>query len=286
MNGRRTHGKMQRYRGREVVLSKRDALVLRCLQKARVMRTSDFVPLVFPSIPIARRRLRKLMDAGYLACYVEDLHADNRWALDRGGYRELLGDDIDKRAPSRLPRSGSHHFTTVRFWVLLARASFVRADLSLIRFSFEWELPTAGIDTLTRHRPDAVFAVGTPAGPVQCFLEVDRGSETASYVGRSKVETFARLRAGRVPVHAVVADRLIVTAPSARRLGSIARKAPSAGDWAWGLVIAPEATDLSAGWFQLNRLRKDEGEGVPWGPLGDGLTDWSRCETTPEGRYP
>ena len=52
VNKRRTNGKMRRRKDVRVALTKRDKLVFRMLEKARVMRTGDFVPLAFPSLGV------------------------------------------------------------------------------------------------------------------------------------------------------------------------------------------------------------------------------------------
>lgn len=84
MSGRRQIGQMRAKR-RTVRLSTRDHLLFRAIHKARVIRASDAAIFLFPSISIARRRMRALLDGGFLVCTIVALDEDNQWTLSPKG---------------------------------------------------------------------------------------------------------------------------------------------------------------------------------------------------------
>lgn len=252
MNQRRTHGKMVKKAGVYVDLTKRDRLVLKMLAKARVMRTSDFCPLPFPSLPIARRRLRKLHDGGYLCCFIEQLHEDNRWVLDAKGYQVLEGMRSEKRAPRGIAELSDHRATIVRFWSLLVHQCHENSTLSLQRFSFEWELPGEIFTTAESPRPDALLVLAINDGPEQTLLiEVDTGTESPSYVAKKKLALLERLITTGSPVAGVVPDGVLFLVPSERRLRSLARAIDYPTPSSRVVVFAHHATQLPRPWEWL-----------------------------------
>lgn len=83
-------GPLPRRKDIAVVLTPRCLVVLEALAKAKVLRTRDVVVLgIFPSIPIARRRLGRLHHAGYCLGLVEAMHHDTRWVLTTQGAKEI-----------------------------------------------------------------------------------------------------------------------------------------------------------------------------------------------------
>jgi hypothetical protein len=252
---------MPRKSGVHPELSARDRLAFRCLLRARVMRTGDFVPLVFPSLPIARRRLRKLHDAGFVVAFIEQLHLDTRWVLDTKGYEALAGRDPDapvQRAVRDLAPLRDHHAMLVRFWVLLVRACHDSPTTSLERFSFEWELATPpGTGTRGLYLPDAVVSLKTGDKTNHLVVEADTGTENPSYVAKHKITVFGSLLRARKSVHGHVPDRQLILAPSERRLRSIARAARQLPlDGVYGRILAADDTEFSLndGWQPLARL--------------------------------
>lgn len=258
VNGRRRLGTMPR-KLRPVAFTPRDTFVCRALAKARVMRTSDFVPLVFPSLPIARRRLLKLMDAGVVVGVVHMLHEDTRWQLGAKA-RELLGSDDHAPRPRSLRQlgeaGGGHHFALVRFWALLAHACFTSSTVKLRRFRFEWEAEGDHVNTTSAPRPDARFTLEV-GGVVRTFwLEIDCGTESVPYVVREKVSVFERVSsASSAP------ETLLLTVPTATRLAAIAGAVPSLAAPALATVFTASATTLSLtiGWTRLGRAGGETG---------------------------
>lgn len=87
----RTLGILPRDPTTDVMVRERDALLFRILAKAKVVRTSDLVVLgLFPSLPVARRRLLRLHRAGYITGMVEGgLHLETRWTIANKGAEHL-----------------------------------------------------------------------------------------------------------------------------------------------------------------------------------------------------
>ena len=256
MNGRRTTGRMVRKDAPRLRLEERDEYALHVIHRARVLRTADLVPLVFPSLVVARRRLRRLHDAGYVALFVDRLEESNRITLDSKGYR-LLGVATPKgytpRAGESLREVATHAQTVTRFWCLLA-ASCPDAGVRLARFRFERELVVDHLNTLTTFRPDAVAQLvhGDVTGGV--LVEVDCATESPNVVAR-KLHTFARLRATRTAVAGVAADVLVLLAPTQRRLASIAR-ATGTCDAVMARVFhnRSDSLSLTTGWMSLSSI--------------------------------
>lgn len=83
----RTLGILPRDPTLDVTVTARDELLFRILAKAKVVRTSDLVLLgLYPSLPVARRRLLKLHRAGFITGMVEGgLHIETRWTISKRG---------------------------------------------------------------------------------------------------------------------------------------------------------------------------------------------------------
>ena len=260
MNNRRRHGRLPRKRGVVVELQHRDRFAFKMLMKARVLQTGDFVPLAFPSRSVAVRRLRKLHDAGFVACYVEQLHIDNRWMLDQRGWEVLAGKDGDivpiRRAPQSIEALKPHRATLVRLWSLLAHACHSAADRRLRRFTFEWELPKEVFSVGGAYRPDAVVVMEHAGSQESLLIEVDTGSEAPSYVLKRKFDVFETLRATRTPVAGVVPDLLLVLVPLERRRRSLARALRKPYEHILTAVFDQSATKpcLEKDWMSINEV--------------------------------
>lgn len=156
---------------------------------------------MFPSIPVARRRLRKLVSAKYIAGYMQAFHDETRYMIDRLAINLLS--EIDektirvKNPPRKLIEPGEHHLGLVRFWTKLVLECHKSSDISIERFKFEWELAPNHLNTIIRTRPDASFKLIKNDQLHKFSVEFDRGTESPSYVMTTKFEPFARKMAGR-----------------------------------------------------------------------------------------
>lgn len=243
---------------RPTEIQDRDFTVFRMLKKAKVLTTGDFIPLVFPSPPIARRRLLKLVGSGYLAAYTEALHEETRYVLDRRGMIALqeIGEfeGQPRSAPKKLSGTSQHHLMLVRFWSRVVAECHASEDLVLHRFSFEWEVQEEHLPTLTRFRPDAVLVVEDDEDERVYLVEVDTGSESPTVV-KAKADVFNRLQATAMPVYGEVATGMLVLTTSYRRLLSLARGGVGSSP-IFGRVFETreEGLVLANGWFRLRDL--------------------------------
>lgn len=229
MGGFRRTGKVERRPDTATTVSARDEVVCVALAKAKVLRSADLVSLgLFPSLAMARRRMRKLCHAGISLGFVEQPHLPTQFTLGPLG-RALLGDAAKKTLPktlSALRGYGTHHFMAVRFWALLAGACHQATHLELERFDFEWELRARpGPDTLTPHRPDALYSIVTESAQHVGWVEVDCATESPSYVAATKFAVFARIVATGTAIAGVAPTHMVLLAPTLRRLQSLARAA-------------------------------------------------------------
>lgn len=249
MSGRRKLGKLPRQRA-AIQLSERDRFVCLALAKTRVMGTSDLALLAFPSLAIARRRLRRLHDGAVIAGYVDAYSEENRWVLDRRG-RELVG-LTGTAAPCRPPASSLHRQLVVRLWVLLVGACHADSSAELTRFRFEWELTGGELPTARTYRPDAVLALQLDGQSVPLLVEVDTGTEGLRHLAEIKFPRIVTARLSGHVIGGVAALTVLLVAPSERRLTSLLSVAAQAGLPAVGLVLTPGVVSLSleTGWHR------------------------------------
>lgn len=262
MPGGRTLGRQLRA-GHRPELQERDLTVFRMLAKARVLTSADFVPTLFPSLPVARRRLRKLTAGKYIAGYVPALHQETRYVLDRKGMIALVEideADIEPRsAPKNLRGPGEHRLTLVRFWSRVVHECHEAEHLELRRFAFEWEMFPFELGTVLPFKPDAVLQL-EESGEDKCFLiEVDQGTESPSYFAKNKIEVFSRLYAAQMPIAGEVPTAMLVTVPTQRRMNSLARAMPDTMVPMYARVFTTTEDEIAlvGGWKSLYELKKE-----------------------------
>jgi hypothetical protein len=221
----------ERHRGASPVhLTERDLSILEAIGKMKFLRTKDVARLYFSGKKRANTRLRQLLDAGFLQCFVSALHCDNIYALSLKG-RSVLADHLGKEAallpaPKGLGRGNlSHHFALTEFRIDLVLEVHRRTDLELAFFLPEWKLKheygALSIDLI----PDALFGL-RPAGGTEATvlaLEVDLGTEHPRYVGKYKVEKYRAVMEARVPLFGQMVSKVIFVVPKLRRLGQLAK---------------------------------------------------------------
>lgn len=248
----------QRPPKRPTELQERDYSIFRMLKKAKILTTGDFVPLVFDSLPTARRRLYKLVGSGYVAAYTVALHEETRYMLDRRGMVALQEiDEFDappRSAPKKIVGASEHHLMLVRFWSRVVAECHAAEDLLLRRFSFEWELQEDHLPTVTRSRPDAIMVVEDDEDHRVYLVEMDTGTESPTVV-RSKFDVFARVSSAGMPMYGEVPKGLLVLTISQRRLVAFARGGIGAAAL-FGRVFEAreEGFVLSNDWYRLRDL--------------------------------
>lgn len=183
----------ERQPGVHIRLRTRDEALLRALVRFRAAPTPALVSVAFSSVSrqAATRRLRKLLDAGFLSVAVPGLAAPNVYSLGPEGKRwaRLRGLEVGS-APCRLPQ---HHLATVSTWVAIAAATR-ELGWGLRQFLPEWELR---LRVSTGVVPDGLVQVAVPCPKatvhiLRLVLEVDRGTESIPTL-RSKFERLALL---------------------------------------------------------------------------------------------
>lgn len=262
VNARRRVGEIPRKK-RPVLLTARDLHVCRALLKAGRMRTSDFVPLIFPSLGTARRRLLKLLDANVLAAHVEASHEDTRWEIEAKGRALVQGDEV-RMVRRRAARDfGRHREALVRFWVLAVHACH-RGEATLKRFRFEWELEAVASSADRSKRPDALLTVEKGRFEQSFWVEIDRGTESVGYIVREKLLAFANVVALRQLVAGVRPGALLFATTSERRLAAIREAATAIAVPTFGTVFTERSKALSllSGWQPLTACHGDRGGGI------------------------
>lgn len=168
-------------------LTARCTELLRLLATARWLTTDQVHRRFFPqaSVDAARKRLRKLADAGYLVARQQNRMSVMLFALGPEGKRVLEDAGIEEIKVERTPPKQFAHFTGIND-IRLA----VEGQTGLSYFFACWELPAIG----WRHPviPDAVFAI-----QLQTFAaEFDRGQESIQFFLKTKIETYRSGLAG------------------------------------------------------------------------------------------
>jgi len=260
MGGRR-RGRQTYKVPRLPVIQKRDLFLFRIINKTKVVTTKDLIPLVFPSLTIARKRLRKLVIGKYIAGYAPILHDETRYVLDRRGYIALIEaynmDMSVKSAPRSLKGPGEHHLGLVRFWSRLVYECHQPNDITLKNFNFEWELAPGHLHTVIRSRPDAIFTLAKNGQLHKFFVEFDCGTESPRYIATTKFSPFARTIAGggrTSPAH------MLVLVEEKRRLRALARVLGTLRAPILGRIFSRENEGdllLKNTWFTLGNLNAD-----------------------------
>ncbi len=264
MGGARKIGKLATEKDARVALSDRDRVLLRALAKGRILRTADVVALdLFPSVPVARRRLRRLAKSGLLECHTPDYTTDNLYVPTQRGLAQIAGtreaDGFNRPERPMRYAENDHHFAGVRFWANLLRYCKTSSELKLQMFQFEHECAAAGIlSTNTSYRPDALFRLLlASSGRSYSFLvEVDCATESPTHVEAHKFQVFSRTAAARLPIWDIVPDVLLVLAPSMRRLRALSRAGGPHAAPILGALADQDSPEMPAdtGWYRLDDM--------------------------------
>jgi Replication-relaxation len=195
-------------------LTKRCENLLHLLRAARWLSTSQVHRRFFPqaTADAARKRLRKLTQAGYLVRFREHRMSKALFTLGPEGKRVLEKDEGKEIILERKPPKQLEHFLAINDVRIAAELAG-----SLSYFFACWELPGAG----WRYSiiPDAVFSMHNRTFAV----EVDRGVETVRLFIRTKIPSYRKGLPG-FPLTAI----LILTDRKAR-MKSLSRAIPHDG---------------------------------------------------------
>ncbi len=195
-------GSSQDYR-----LMERDVQVILDVYKYRYLSVSQITSLHFPSVQMARRRLRLLTADGYLAGFTAPGITERMYYLDRRGaeavtsYLQVPGGRSGGLKWSRSARAPKdyyflkHFLQNSDFRIILTKAcSAPDSDIDLLGYIPEYYSEKTGKGgvvkyikdfvcdirnpaRLIHHTPDSVFALERGGKSALFFLEIDRGTE-------------------------------------------------------------------------------------------------------------
>lgn len=188
---------------REPYLTKRDLQVILDVHRFRYLTTWQIEQMRFPSRRTANRRLKYLIDEGYLREQLAPGVDDRLFYLGSKGVEVVAG---ATEVAAEIPRV-SHpakdyyflrHFVQLNdFRIALEKTVETRDDLTLLGFIPEYvgeKTAGGGVKKTIRetvkdvrdprralhHTPDAVFGLQKGDRSALYFLEIDRGTETLS----------------------------------------------------------------------------------------------------------
>jgi hypothetical protein len=158
-------------------LTSRDWKILRTVAACQVLDTSQVHRWHFlnVSLNMAQKRLRKLVEAGYLDAVETKVCADNLLVLGKEGQRQLQQQGWDIEMKKELPRDLAHHMGVVDMRIAIERGLEHMPELKLRYFYAYWELGRFAWSYPII--PDAIFSVRN-ALTAQVALEFDRKTET------------------------------------------------------------------------------------------------------------
>jgi len=216
----------------------RDPEILVALGKMQFLRTRDITRLYFGSKVTAKKRLRRLFDAGLVNCWSQDLFVDNIYSLSSRG-KALLVQDLglsgeEFRIPSKIKHVNlDHRFGINSFRISLALAAQRNPGVELGFFKPEQELKGIQIPNLLPLLPDAIFMLRdlrSGSGRKHFFsFEYDLAGENPSYWVKYKIQRYLEILEGGFLFYGMNRFRIVVVVPSARRLRSLGKAAFRAG---------------------------------------------------------
>ncbi len=139
----------------------------------RFLTTSQIAAIGFEGSPwAALKRLRKLLDAGFIRVWMTSLNEENIYAVSRQALNLL---DSNAAIPRTLDGNLDHLLAINRVRIAFA-LDLARLDGELVRWRSDWELRT---ELRSRVIPDALFDVRWADGSLTTFaLEVDHHSRS------------------------------------------------------------------------------------------------------------
>jgi hypothetical protein len=163
----------RRERG-EIRLTPRDIEILEAIGRMRYVTTAQLARLSFAGSQwAARKRLRRLLDAGCLRCWVPRLDAPNIYALTRRGAR-ILGEPGPEGEPWPAPRALDgrlEHLLAINSLRVALAVTLEAEDAVIHWWRSDAELARRSSQVVV---PDALFRVAWPDAAHIFALEVDR----------------------------------------------------------------------------------------------------------------
>lgn len=216
-------------------LTERDREVALYLYRHRVLTTEQLQLLFFSSRRRAQDRLlflyrNRVLDRFYPARPFGSGKPEAHWLLDEAGAILVAAmHDLERKQLGWQRRDDwgshpqlAHQLETNRFVTDLIAATLTDAGLGIS----EWWPPAEAADHLSAQRrgrvlPDAGFYLETPAGPIECYLEWDRATETQERLAEKLL--CYRLAEAHLYSDAAEPRCILFVVPGERRLETLRR---------------------------------------------------------------
>mgnify|MGYP000916873223 CR=1 FL=1 len=212
----------------------RDIEILESLAWAGVLSTGQIHRLHFQARRRAQRRLRELFDHGLVRAHLQGdaLERENVYTLSPQGLDLLVEHGaFPDGAPAlvHVPAPGKlRHALLARHVFVELRRAHLDGALVLDDFRFEGELAREPSFRTLGIIPDALALVRPSSHPETWAIEVDAGTETTTVL-RAKFDKYARAFAAGMGLFSSPTLSLVVLAPRAGRLQTLATIASAAG---------------------------------------------------------
>jgi hypothetical protein len=176
-------------------LTTRDIQAILSVYQCRYLTGTQIERLHFPSQQIMWRRMKSLLDMGFVKSFTAPHIPERIFYLDKKGAEivaielRLTMEELDWRSHQRVPKDYYflRHFLAINDFRITLMLACQMSDLSLVGFIPEYvgEKNDAGfVKKYLRdrvqdysHTPDAVFCLEKDGKPALFFLEIDRGGE-------------------------------------------------------------------------------------------------------------
>jgi hypothetical protein len=215
----------------------RDVLLLHAVARLQVATTGQLCRLFFADRRACSRRLAKLHALGFLEVHVPVLAGENLYTVSARSMALLEEEGFD---PIELHRGGVHrqdlgHLMTLNdVRVALVVACGVHPEVELELLLADADLRRRAGTTTPAFVPDLLVRMKMPTGPFGFAIEIDTGTESATFFAKTKGVAYASLLAGGLPCWGIEPWRPLLVARSTRRLASIAarlREVAGVRDW-------------------------------------------------------
>src|SRR5262249_17580381 len=176
-------------------LTSRDIQAILSVYECRYLTGTQLERLHFPSLQAMWRRMKALLDMGFVKSFTAPHIPERIFYLDKKGAEivaietRLTMEELDWRSHQRVPKDYYflRHFLAINDFRITLILACQRSDLSLVGFipEFVGEKNDSGfVKKYLRdhvqdysHTPDAVFCLEKDGKPALFFLEIDRGGE-------------------------------------------------------------------------------------------------------------
>src|SRR6266436_7127507 len=182
-------------------LTSRDRKILRTVGACQVLATGQVHRWHFGdvSLNMAQKRLRKLVEAGYLDSLETKVCTDNLLVLGKEGQRQLQQHGWNVELRKEIPKDLAHHMGVVDTRIAIERGLQYNPGLQLRYFYAYWQLGRFGWSYPII--PDAIFSVRN-AYTAQAALEFDRKTETLGVFAQKLLQY--RLLLHRHPLSTII----------------------------------------------------------------------------------